>query len=134
MVTQGVGGASGIGYAEFSIPSNGTLLYGQGMLQRKRRFEWWDRSGKLLESVGQAVEVPFPDYSLSPDGSRVAFSAGRSPGDIWVMPFASGIATRLPLPAAAMRVGLLMASIFTTPMLEASTKERLMVPVRKSRL
>ena len=95
IVAQGVGGANLNGYAEFSISSNGTLFYGQGMLQRKRRFQWWDRAGKLLESVGQAVEVLFAGYSLSPDGSRVAFTAGRYPFDIWVMPFASGIATRL---------------------------------------
>ena len=54
-----------------------------------------DRTGKLIESVGQPVEVPFADYSISPDGSRVAFTAGRSSSDIWVTPFASGIATRL---------------------------------------
>ena len=95
IVAQGVGGSNANGYAEFSISSNGTLFYGQGMQQRKRRFEWWDRTGKRIESVGQAVEVPFADYWLSPDGSRVAFTAGRSSADIWVMPLESGIGTRL---------------------------------------
>ena len=94
-MAQGVGGFRVTGYAEFSISGNGTLFYGQGTLSGKSRFEWWDRAGKLLESVGQAVAVPFGSYSLSPDGSRVAFAAGRSAIDIWVMPFASGIATRL---------------------------------------
>ena len=95
IVAQGVGGFSANGYAEFSISANGTLFYGQGTLTGKRRFQWLDRTGKLLESVGQAVEIPYAEYRLSPDGSRVAFTAGRSPIDIWVMPFASGIATRL---------------------------------------
>ena len=94
MVAQGVGGAI-FGYAEFSISSNGALFYGQGTLSAKHRFQWWDRAGKLLESVGQAVESSFADYSISPDGSRVTFRVGRNSGDIWVMPFASGIATRL---------------------------------------
>ncbi len=95
IVAQGIGGVGTNGYAEFSISSNGTLFYGKGTVSAKRRFEWWDRTGKRIESVGQAVEGPFTDYSLSPDGSRVAFTAGRSPFDIWVMSFASGIATRL---------------------------------------
>ena len=95
IVAQGVGGASTNGYAEFSISGNGTLFHGQGTLSGKHRFEWWDRTGKRIESVGQAVEVSFTDYSISPEGSRVAVRAGRTSGDIWVMPFASGIATRL---------------------------------------
>ena len=95
IVAQGVGGFSANGYVEFSISGNGTLFYGQGTLTEKRHFEWWDRTGKRIESVGQAAEVSFTDYSISPDGSRVAFTAGRNPVDIWVMPFASGIATRL---------------------------------------
>ena len=95
MVAQGVGGSKLNNYAEFSISGNGALFYGQGTLSGKRRYEWWDRTGKRIESVGQAVEVRFADYSVSPDGSRVAFTAGRNSADIWVMPLASDIATRL---------------------------------------
>ena len=96
MVAQGVGGAVGNGYAEFSISGNGTLFYGQGTLSGKRRFEWRDRTGKRIEPIGLPVEVlSFSGYSLSPDGSRVVFGVGRASGDIWIMPFSSGIATRL---------------------------------------
>ena len=95
VIAQGVKGVIANGYAQFSISSNGTLFYGQGGTDLKRQFEWWDRAGKRIESVGQAAEVPFVLYSLSPDGSRVAVTTGRGFGDIWVMPFASGIATRL---------------------------------------
>ncbi len=94
VVIPAVGGVSANGYAQFSISNNGTLFYGQGTVRRNRRFEWWDRTGKLLESVGQAAEIP-NDYSMSPDGSRIAFASGRFPMDVWIMPFASSIATRL---------------------------------------
>ena len=95
IIAQGVSGTPINGYAEFSISSNGTLFYGQGTQQLKRQFQWWDRGGKLIESVGQTMEAPTIDFSISPDGSRVAFVAGRSLSDIWVMPFKSGIPTRL---------------------------------------
>ncbi len=95
VIAQGVNGVTANGYAQFSVSSDGTLFYGQGETNRKARFEWLNRAGKRIESVGQAVEVSFISYSLSPDGSRVAFTAGRGISDIWVMPFASGIATRL---------------------------------------
>ena len=94
MVAEGVGGFRNNGYNESSISNNGTLFHGRERHQLKRRFAWWDRTGKLLETVGQPFEVNRSSFSLSPDGSRVAYAAGTPP-DIWVMPLASGIATRL---------------------------------------
>ena len=94
MVAQGVNGVRQNGYAEFSISGNGTLFHGRGSLGIKRRFAWWDRAGKQLETIGQPFEVALSFFDLSADGSRVVYPAG-SPGDIWVMPVASGIATRV---------------------------------------
>jgi len=54
-----------------------------------------DRAGKVLESIGQPVEVFFGGFSLSPDGSRVAYGGSGSTPDIWVMPLGSGISTRI---------------------------------------
>jgi len=41
---------------------------------------------ELLETIGQPVEVKIP-FSLSPDGSQVAYAAGPGSGqsDIWVL-------------------------------------------------
>ena len=94
MVAEGVGGVAANGYGEFSISGNGTLFYGRGGAARKVRFGWLDRAGKVLEQIGQPVEVGF-GYSLSPDGSRVAYGAGRGAGDIWVMALGSGISARI---------------------------------------
>ena len=94
MVAQGLSGARRNGNAEFSISGNGTLFHGRGSLGGKRRFAWWDRTGKQLEMIGQPFEVALSFFDLSADGSRVAYSAG-TPSDIWVMPVASGIATRV---------------------------------------
>ena len=94
MVAQGLTGSPANGYAEFSISGNGTLFHGRGSLGAKRRFAWWDRTGKLLETIGQPFEGSNPLFHLSADGSRVSYNAG-TPGDIWVMPVASGMATRV---------------------------------------
>ena len=95
-VAEGVRIAFSNGYAEFSVSRNGTLFYGQGSAGEKVRFGWRDRAGKLLETIGQPVEARFA-FSLSPDGSRVAYTAGPGLGqtDIWVLELAGGLSTRV---------------------------------------
>jgi len=75
IVAEGVGGVGVNGYGEFSLSGNGTLFYGRGGAARKVRFGWVDRAGKVLEQMGQPVEVGF-GCSLSPDGRRVAYGLG----------------------------------------------------------
>jgi len=84
------------GHAEFSVSRNGTLFYGQGSGGDKVQFGWRDRAGKLLETIGQPVEARF-GFSLSPDGSRVAYTAGPGSGqtDIWFLELARGLSTRV---------------------------------------
>ncbi len=94
MVAEGVGGVALNGYGEFSLSGNGTLFYGRGGAARKVRFGWVDRAGKVLEQIGQPMEVGL-GYSLSPDESRVAYGAGRGASDIWVMGLKSGISARI---------------------------------------
>jgi len=93
-VAEGVGGVSPNGYGEFSVSGNGILFYGRGSGGRIVRFTWVDRAGKVLESIGQPMEGPLA-FSLSPDGRRVSYSGGRRVTDIWLMPLASGISTRI---------------------------------------
>ena len=94
MVAQGVRSVRNNGNAEFSISANGTLFHGRGGVGAKQRFAWWDRTGILIESIGQPFELGINRVGLSRDGSRVAYSAS-TPSDVWVMPLASGIATRV---------------------------------------
>ena len=83
-------------YSEFSVSGNGTLYYGRGNGSGKVQFGWRDRAGKQIEVVGQPVEADIY-YSLSPDGSRVAYGASSNGGqnEVWVMEMARGLSTRL---------------------------------------
>jgi eukaryotic-like serine/threonine-protein kinase len=84
------------GYAEFSVSANGTLFYGRGGGIEKVRFEWRDRAGKLLETIGQPLDAAGSIFSLSPDGSRVAYIfAGVGKSDIWVLELAHGLSTQI---------------------------------------
>ena len=96
MLAEGVRFASLNGYAEFSVSRNGTLFYGQGSGGAKVRFGWRDRTGKLLETIGQPVEAGVL-FSLSADGSRVAYATqfGIGQSDIWVLELARGLSTRV---------------------------------------
>jgi len=98
LVAQRVRTAPSNGFADFSLSRNGTLLYVQWPqgAGARRRFAWRDRSGKLLETIGEPVHgISF--FSLSPDGSRAAYAAGRSfdEADVWVMELSRGLSTRL---------------------------------------
>ncbi len=94
IVAEGVGGNNVNGYGDFSISGNGTLFYGRGIATQWARFGWVDRAGKVLESIGEPVEIG-GRYSLSPDSSRVAYATVRGSSDIWMMPLGSGISTRI---------------------------------------
>ncbi len=95
-VAEGVSLSSANRNAEFSVSGNGTLYYGRGSGSGKVQFVWRDRAGKLMEVVGQPVAVDLY-YSLSPDGSRVAYGVWSNGGqrDVWVMEMARGLSTRL---------------------------------------
>ena len=94
MVAEGVAGVGLNGYGEFSISGNGTLFYRREGAARRFRFGWLDRAGTVLEQIGQAVDVGF-GHNLSPDGNRVAYGAGRSAGEIWVMGLGNGMMARI---------------------------------------
>ena len=79
VVAEGIKVTSGNLYAEFSVSGNGTLYYGRRSTSQKRQWVWRDRAGKQLEVVGQPVDVQ-QDFSLSPDGSRVAYASVSNQG------------------------------------------------------
>ena len=94
---EGIKVLSGNRYAEFSVSGNGTLYYGRGSGSQKSQWVWRDRAGKQLEVVGVLVDAILSS-SLSPDGSRVAytgFSNQGEGGDVWVLELGRGLSTRI---------------------------------------
>jgi len=94
---EGIKVTSGNRYAEFSVSGNGTLYYGRGSGSQQPQLVWRDRAGKQLEVVGVLVDAILSS-SLSPDGSRVAytgFSNQGEGGDVWVLELGRGLSTRI---------------------------------------
>ena len=73
----------------FSVSRNGVLSYVRTR-QRAFRLNWYDRQGKVLETIGDPA--PYGSFALSPDEKRLALD--HADGQIWVLELASGIATR----------------------------------------
>ena len=85
---------TGLGYAHFSAPGAGALIYGSNSFGQ-RRLQWRSRDGKPIRDEGPA-DVYFSPH-LSPDGSKVAVARVSSAvnADVWVYEFARGVMTRL---------------------------------------
>ncbi len=90
-------------YPQISIAENGTLIYLAGRLQQ-RRLAWLDANGH----AGPSTDIAgyFWGFTLSPDGSQVAFSldsrdneptmsAGIGRADVFVEQLTTGVRTRL---------------------------------------
>ena len=74
----------------FSVSPNGVLGYVRTRL-RTYQLTWYDRQGRVLETIGDPA--PYVSVVLSPDETRVAVD--RADGHIWLLERATGIATRL---------------------------------------
>jgi len=75
----GAGGNQG----EFSVSENGVLAYKKSGLFFDVQLAWVDRSGKVLETVGQPGA--YRGIDVSPDGTRIAVHRHEgSGGDIWL--------------------------------------------------
>jgi Tol biopolymer transport system component len=75
----------GISLASLSASASGPIAFGTDGI-RRTQFAWFDRSGKRLETLGTPDQRSMANPSLSPDGSRIAFS--RVVGgnwDIWMI-------------------------------------------------
>jgi eukaryotic-like serine/threonine-protein kinase len=93
-LTENIAIATWNGYADFSV-SGGTLFHGRAVGDVKWQFGWWDRSGKKLETVGQAAKIPSLAFRLSPEGRRVAYASGPSQSDMWVLDLSRGNSAQL---------------------------------------
>jgi Tol biopolymer transport system component len=83
-----------LGIGDYSVSSNGTLVFDSSLLVR--RLEWYDRKGSPIGTFGE----PAPQFGpkISPDGSRVAvavYEPGTQTTQIWVGEVARGVRTRL---------------------------------------
>ena len=76
----------------FDTSENGMLVYQGGSSGGARRFRWFDRTGKELGVIGEASD--YWDLRLSPDGAKLAFTAGWL-SDVWVDELTRGVRMRL---------------------------------------
>jgi serine/threonine protein kinase len=85
----------GPGLSEFSVSSNGALVYISGN-PVPSQLTWFDRSGKQFGTVGPPAA--YRVLRLSPDEKRVAVERTDPPGvssDIWLIESERGVSSRL---------------------------------------
>ena len=80
----------GSGRADFSVSANGVLVF-RSSTNRSNQFAWFDRTGKLLETIGSPGNYRTPD--LSPDGNRLAYGDVNL-RDIWILDLSRQISSR----------------------------------------
>ncbi len=88
-------GAADNTYA-FSVSTDGTLLYQTNNHSSLSELAWFDRTGKKLETVGQLGK--YADVDLSPDGSKIAYSAFDQEADnvdVWIYDLKRNVPIRL---------------------------------------
>ena len=84
--------AAGSPFGLFSVSQNGILAYaatGYAKLQPT----WYDRSGKVLGTIGEPAE--YGTVTLSPDERRLALERSGAAAGVWLLELATGIPTRL---------------------------------------
>jgi Tol biopolymer transport system component len=82
----------------FSASDNGILAYQTGRSSSTSVLRWIDREGRVLSTVGEPAEYfSGGNPSISPDGSRTAFSLvdlRTGVADVWMIDLASQIRSR----------------------------------------
>ena len=83
--------------SEFSTSPDGTLLWVDAEIARRRQLTWRDRSGKKLVDPGLPSANFFTSVAVSPDGTQAAYAAADEQGnqDISVADLVRGFRTRL---------------------------------------
>jgi Tol biopolymer transport system component len=76
-VADGVGGR----LAPFSVSTNGVLAF-QPRIGLTSQFAWFDRGGRLLETVGARGSYRTPQ--LSPDGNQLVYT-NLADGNLWIL-------------------------------------------------
>jgi serine/threonine protein kinase/Tol biopolymer transport system component len=84
------------GRGAFAVSQNGVLVYrGNSAVAAMQQFTWWDRSGKVLETLEPDAHVN--DFDLSPDSTRIATSIVSETGqtDLFVLDWNRGARQRI---------------------------------------
>jgi Tol biopolymer transport system component len=78
-----------------SASAAGPVVYRSGTTVGQRQFEWVDRSGTALRSVGEPDSNTPLSPSMSPDGERVAVHRTKDGNvDIWTLDLTRGVLDR----------------------------------------
>ena len=83
------------GFADFTVATNGVLIYAAGgNTNQEREIVWLDRGGKRGKSVLKQKGIT--DFSLSPDKTKLLYSLATQyvPGDLWLRDVARGVSQR----------------------------------------
>ena len=83
-------------YVGASVSENGTLVYGQAVADVPRQLTWFDRTGHVLGTLGEAAL--YSGLALSPDEHHVAVTLGTGHPenvDIWLIDVDRNVRSRL---------------------------------------
>jgi Tol biopolymer transport system component len=99
-VAEQVRGNALNGRAAFSVSENGVLSYRTGV-GNVTEMTWFDRSGKLLQSIGQPGNYMY-QIDLSPDDGRAVVGRREASRhfDLWLFDLARGTTSRLTFSAS----------------------------------
>src|SRR5262249_10529397 len=93
-VADSLSNASVLGYAPISVSETGVLLYAStGVFGGNNQMLWYDRNGKLLETIG--APGPGWDPAIAPDEKSIVFrrtAGGRT--DLWLRDLTRGLDQR----------------------------------------
>jgi Tol biopolymer transport system component/predicted Ser/Thr protein kinase len=92
-VVEGIPWGQALGFAQYDVSANGTLIYMPGGAQSPLKMVWVDRKG-----VEQPINAPPHNYvipKVSPDGRRVAVGIEETDAQIWVYDLGRDALTRL---------------------------------------
>jgi Tol biopolymer transport system component len=78
-----------------AVSDDGTIVYFRGTTSMENRMVWVDRSGKVLDTVGQPQPL-LQNPRISPDGKRVAVNAQEPDArNVWIHDIQRGTKMRL---------------------------------------
>ena len=84
------------GQTGLSVSRAGTVVFRAAAAPARRQFIWFDRSGREVGRLGEAVSTSLSSPNLSPDGQRIAlYSNTNGNTDVWVLEAKRGVLSRL---------------------------------------